>query len=150
MVVAMLFIASVTSSGCALRRSATFLPASEVRRIRVSQSVNGRQVSDARLLDDPEQIAQLYAFLDEHEEGWEPLWDTPWAGDYSIHLETDDSWQSIFVVDNTMQTNSGGVPIKRKLSPESHQRLIALLGLEPGRSSQNRTEATLASHSGSD
>lgn len=144
---AVLFIAWPLTTGCALRRSATFLPSEQVQRIRVSQNVGGRQVSDVCVLEDPGQIAQLHAFLEEHEDGWEPIWDTPWAGDYSILLEADDTWQSIFLVENAIQTNSDGAPVQRKLSPESYQRLLNLLGVEPNNTPEGQETATLASHS---
>ena len=144
--IAILFAGAV-SSGCAMRRSATFLPVDQVQRIRVSQNVEGRQVGDVCVVDDPAQIAQIYTFLKTHEKGWEPLWSTPSAGDYSILLETDDAWQSIFVAENAMQTHSGGAPVKRNLSPESHRELLVLLGIESPGSSGSSTAVRSASHS---
>lgn len=142
-----LFIAWPLTTGCAFRRSATFLPSEQVQRIRVSQNVAGRQVSDVCVLEDPGRIAQLHAFLKEHEDGWEPIWDTPWAGDYSILLEAGDTWQSIFLVDGAIQTNSDGVPVQRKLSPDSHERLLNLLGIKSSGPIEDQGTATLASHS---
>ncbi len=141
-----ILLAGTVSSGCAMRRSATFLPVDEVQRIRVSQNVDGRQVGDVCVVDDPAQIAQIYAFLKTHEKGWEPLWGTPSAGDYSILLEADDAWQSIFIAANSLQTHSGGAPVIRKLSPESHRELLALLGIEPQASSGSSTAVLPASH----
>ncbi len=146
-VVAICLIVSTNFTGCAMRRSATFLPADEVRQIRVSRNVDGRQIGDVSVLDDPARITQVHAFLQAHQEGWEPIWHTPWAGEYSVLLETDDSWQSVFVVEDALQTNSDGAPIQRKLSPESHQELLALLGLQPNALSESQGAATLASHS---
>jgi hypothetical protein len=45
-----------------------------------------------------------------------------------------------------MQTNSDGAPIKRKLSPESQQELLTLLGLGPDAPSESHARATLAGH----
>ncbi len=146
-VVAICLIVSASFTGCAMRRSATFLPADQVRQIRVSQNVDGRQIGDVSVLDDPARITQVHAFLQSHQAGWKPIWHTPWAGEYSVLLETDDSWQSIFVIDDALQTNSDGAPIQRKLSPESHQELLALLGLQPNALSESQGAATLASHS---
>jgi hypothetical protein len=130
-----------------MRRSATFLPSEEVQRIRVSQNVGGRQIGDVCVLEDPGRIAQLHAFLEEHEDGWEPIWGTPRSGDYSILMESGDTWQSIFIVRNAIQTNSDGVPVERELSAESHQQLLALLGIESPNSPEGLGTATLASHS---
>lgn len=139
-------LAAAVCSGCALRRSASFLPVDQVECIRVSRNVGGRQVSDVCVVDDPARIAQVYEFLKRHEKGWEPMWDTPRGGDYSILLETGGQWQSIFIVADMMQTNSGGAPVKRKLSAESQQELLALLGLQPQTVSENNAPVRPASH----
>jgi hypothetical protein len=146
LVVVICLIVSTSFTGCAMRRSATFLPADQVRQIRVSRNIDGRQIGEVSVLDDPARITQVHAFLQAHQQGWEPIWHTPWAGEYSVLLETDDSWQSIFVVDDALQTNSDGAPIQRKLSPEAHQELLALLGLQPDAPSKGQGAATLASH----
>ena len=140
-------LAWISATGCAFRRSATFLPSEEVRQIRVSQNIAGRHLSDVSVLKDPARTAELHAFLAEHADGWKPIWTTPWAGEYSILLESDDSYQSIFVLGNAIQTHSEGTPIQRELSPESRQRLLALLGLSPELPAESLHEATLASHS---
>ncbi|MHB8900225.1 MAG: hypothetical protein ACYC6Y_15860 [Thermoguttaceae bacterium] len=126
------FLAGTALPGCALRRSAVFLPAGEVQRIRVSAAADGRPMAEARVVEDPARVAQVCDFLKKHEEGWEPIWHTPWAGDYSIVLETDHSWQSIYLKEDAIQTNSQGAPVERKLSPASQQELLALLEVDDG------------------
>ena len=126
------FLAGTALPGCALRRSASFLPAGEVQRIRVSAASTEGRLAEARVVEDPARIAQVCDFLRETRGGMGA--DLAHAAGGGLLDRAGD--RPLVAVDlpdeDAIQTHSQGAPVKRKLSPASQQELLALLEVDDG------------------